>query len=101
MGYKNGNLIAYLRVFFKNEIRNKIIIGRVVTKVSYRGKGIGKELMKIGIKNIYKYIGKKDIYISAQEHLIKFYSSLNFSCLGETYLEDGIPHISMVLRIDK
>ena len=36
------------------------------------------------------------IELSAQEYLISFYISLGFISCGETYLEDGIPHIKMV-----
>ena len=39
---------------------------------------------------------EKKILISAQTYLTKFYNSLGFSQIGEGYLEDGIPHISMI-----
>ena len=32
----------------------------------------------------------------AQKYLEKFYNNLGFKTTGESYLEDGIPHIAMV-----
>jgi ElaA protein len=36
--------------------------------------------------------------ISAQAHLQKFYEDHNFKRIGEGYLEDGIPHVGMILK---
>lgn len=43
-----------------------------------------------------KYPGK-DIKISAQVYLQKFYESLGFDVVGEPYDEDGILHIDMIM----
>ena len=37
----------------------------------------------------------KEIKISAQEYLEKFYLDLGFEFRGERYMEDGIPHCAM------
>jgi len=37
-----------------------------------------------------------EIKLSAQKHLEKFYNNLGFKTIGESYLEDGIPHIAMI-----
>jgi ElaA protein len=37
------------------------------------------------------------IRISAQAHLENFYAQLGFESTGKAYLEDGIPHIEMLL----
>jgi len=36
------------------------------------------------------------IKIGAQCYLLKFYNNLGFKASGESYLEDGIPHIEML-----
>jgi ElaA protein len=36
--------------------------------------------------------------IGAQQYLTRFYSSFGFQQVGEPYLEDGIPHIHMLLK---
>ncbi|MDE5451142.1 GNAT family N-acetyltransferase, partial [Elizabethkingia meningoseptica] len=33
---------------------------------------------------------------SAQNYLLKFYGSLGFEPVGESYLEDNIPHTEML-----
>ena len=37
------------------------------------------------------------VKISAQTYLKKFYKELGFNSTGDEYLEDGIPHIAMLL----
>jgi len=36
------------------------------------------------------------IQMSAQYHLQAFYQNFGFSCVGDAYDEDGIPHITML-----
>ena len=38
---------------------------------------------------------EKEIKISAQAYLEKFYLDLGFEFRGERYMEDGIPHCAM------
>jgi ElaA protein len=37
----------------------------------------------------------QSIELGAQAHLSGFYRSLGFEAVGETYVEDGIPHLHM------
>jgi ElaA protein len=55
-------------------------------------------LMKFSIDEIYRIFGKKKLTISAQCYLIKFYENFGFQIVGESYLEDDIPHIKMVMN---
>ena len=89
--FQEHKLIGYARVFF-NE--SPCVVGRLVVHPKYRGKALGKKLMQ---KSITAVPETKEIFISAQEHLKGFYESLGFSQSGKGYLEDGIPHIPMVL----
>ena len=92
--YKNNILCGYTRIFPKNTYFKEASFGRAVVKKSYRGKGIGDELVKISIEQFEE----KTIKISAQSYLKSFYSSHGFNPLGEEYLEDGIPHTAMFLK---
>ena len=58
----------------------------------------GSLLMELSIKAIKDYFKEKTIKISAQTYLKKFYNELGFDPIGEEYLEDGIPHIAMLLN---
>ena len=60
-----------------------------------RGKSYGKELVKKCIEVCENNFETKEIKISAQEYLEKFYINLGFEFRGERYIEDGIPHCAM------
>ena len=93
----SDELLSYCRIFLATEKDDECRIGRVVVRKNARKKGLGKELMTKALDWLYKTQHKK-IRLEAQTYLIQFYSDLGFSIDGEEYLEDGIPHISMVYR---
>lgn len=74
-------------------------IGRVVLDPEFRGKGWGDRLMKYTMECCQRLYPGLSIFISAQEPLQLFYERLGFEKCGEGYLEDGIPHIPMVISI--
>ncbi len=99
MGYQNNQLVAYTRLLPAGASYPAYSsISRVVTAAAARGKGMGRELMVNSINWTKQLFPEHPIKISAQCYLIKFYESLDFQVLGESYLEDDIPHIAMVLK---
>ncbi|HDR7355351.1 GNAT family N-acetyltransferase [Bacillus wiedmannii] len=94
----NGEIIAYLRIVPAGVSYQEISIGRVFVKKEYRGQGIAEELLKKGLDFIQNELKEKTVKIQAQDYLRKFYSSFGFQTISETYLEDSIPHIDMVLQ---
>ena len=44
--------------------------------------------------------GGAPIKISAQKHLENYYNQHQFKSTGNEYLEDGIPHVEMILNIN-
>ncbi|GLQ33554.1 GNAT family N-acetyltransferase [Litoribrevibacter albus] len=72
-------------------------IGRVVVSEKARGRKLGYELMQRSIDAVWEATPAIPIKIGAQQHLEKFYGSLGFKTISEMYLEDGIPHIDMLL----
>ncbi|MEY8849497.1 GNAT family N-acetyltransferase [Psychroserpens sp. XS_ASV72] len=96
LGYKNGNLIAYSRVFAPGDYFKEASIGRVVVKASERKHQYGYDIMKASIKAIEKQFKETTIKVSAQTYLKRFYNTLGFFEVGEEYLEDGIPHVAMI-----
>jgi ElaA protein len=99
MGYDQAGICCYTRLIGPNLIYSGATsIGRVVNHIRNRGKGFGKELMKVSIARIQNLFPGYPIKISAQTYLKKFYEDLGFSQIGEGYLEDGIPHIPMILE---
>jgi ElaA protein len=93
MAYQDQQLLAYARIFAPEQ--NQAKIGRVVTKGSGRGQGLGQQLMQRAIAHCQQHWPKATIMISAQRYLEKFYQELGFEICSEPYLEDDIPHIAM------
>lgn len=96
VGLKNDKVVAYLRAFPPGVKYPEASLGRVLNLKEVRGKGIGKELIRLGIENIQKNFGQVLIKISAQSYLKNFYEGFGFKIIGEEYLEEGIPHYKMI-----
>lgn len=96
LGYHNGKLLAYLRAFPPGVKYEEASLGRVLVMKEGRNKGLGKELTKMGLEKIQQTFGNVSIKISAQAHLLKFYSEFGFRAVSEVYMEEGIPHIKML-----
>ena len=97
MGYHSGVLVAYLRIVKPGVSYKDPSIGRVLTKLSSRKKGLGKELMKRSLAFCSSTYPNSNIRISAQQYLLPFYHCFGFNPVGEGYLEDNIPHMEMLL----
>lgn len=95
MGEFDGEITAYARLFRAGDYFEEASIGRVVVRAAYRDKKWGHDLMREAIKAILVEFGDTRITISAQLYLKKFYESHGFTAVGESYLEDDIPHIEM------
>ena len=98
LGEIDHKVVAYSRIFKPKDYFENASIGRVAIAEKYRAQKWGHQLMQEAISGIENNFGIQSITISAQLYLKKFYESHGFVQIGETYLEDGIPHIEM-LRI--
>jgi ElaA protein len=95
LGELEGQIVAYSRLFKAGDYFENASIGRVVIHPDNRGKKWGHEMMQQAISGIERNFGTKQITISAQLYLKKFYESHDFIQTSEVYLEDDIPHIEM------
>lgn len=95
--YQQQHIIGYLRILPKGTSYPEYpSIGRVMIAPAGRGKGVGHELIQTGIDACLQKFTNQSIKISAQQHLAKLYQTHGFEQVSEMYLEDGIPHISML-----
>ena len=94
-GYIGDTLVACTRLIAPGITYEYASIGRVANARTYRGRGIGQELMRQSIKWCQQLFGDVPIKIGAQLYLKKFYEQFGFNVIGEVYLEDNIPHIHM------
>lgn len=93
----NDNVTAYLRIFEKE--KGVIQIGRVLTVE--HGKGFGGKILKEAVSLIKKQMNSERIYLEAQCYAIGFYEKEGFKVCSEEFLEDGIPHVKMILELEK
>jgi ElaA protein len=100
VGKLSEKVVAVARIVPPGLSYEEVSVGRVAVNSAFRGKRTGRELMEYTLELISEIYGKTPVRISAQCYLQTFYESLGFNASGESYLEDGIPHIEMLRRED-
>ncbi|GLP95895.1 GNAT family N-acetyltransferase [Paraferrimonas sedimenticola] len=100
LGYGgDGRLHAYLRALPAGLSYPQPSMGRVVVHPDYRGQGLGQLLVMQGLDLCQREWPNTDIKISAQSHLTRLYQEFGFKVTSPEYLDDGIPHVDMVLSL--
>ncbi|MET4703420.1 GNAT family N-acetyltransferase [Frigoribacterium sp. UYMn621] len=85
---------AYLRVLLDAEATHLDalrIVGRVVVRADRRGEGLAQLL----VARVMEQHGHESMLLHAQEYIAPLYAKFGFEVFGESYIEAGIPHISM------
>ena len=98
IGKKADKIVAYTRVFKPGDYFKNPSIGRVLVEESSRKSSLGKDIMLGSMDTIKRLFKNSIVELSAQTYLKKFYRDLGFIENGKEYLEDGIPHIRMLLH---
>lgn len=88
--------LSYTRLVPAGVKYKEASIGRVLTAPQARGMGMGHELMARSCEWLTLLWGAQPIRIGAQAHLQAFYRAHGFVTVGESYIEDGIPHVEML-----
>ncbi|MEO7106647.1 MAG: GNAT family N-acetyltransferase [Rhodoferax sp.] len=96
LGTHNGQLVAYARLFPAGIKFAEASIGRVITRSSARGSGLGHVLIQRAVESVHTVWGPQPIRIGAQARLKAYYSQHGFVDVGMPYIEDGIDHLEMV-----
>ena len=92
---EDGNIQAYIRVVDPNGKCDMVSIGRVLTV--NRGAGLGAKIVQEGIRIARDNMKADKIYIEAQVYAKGFYEKQGFEQISDEFMEDGIPHIKMLL----
>ena len=87
---------AYLRILNKGVKDERAAIGRVVAVK--RRMGLGSQILRAGIETAREYFGAGGIYLEAQTYARGLYEKQGFRQVSGEFLEDGIPHIKMILE---
>lgn len=87
-----GDAIACGRMFSNGHI------GRIAVMPEWRGKMVGTSIMEAFL-NYAEAHGYPQVDVDAQVHAKPFYQRLDFVELGEVFIDAGIPHIKMLLKL--
>ena len=74
---------------------------RIAILKEYRGRHLGRLLIREGLRAIRMNELHQNIYIHAQEHAGPFYTALGFRETGERTVEAGIAHITMRISAEQ
>lgn len=97
IAWSGTEVAGYLRVLAPGTLFDDPSIGRIITTKPFRGSGLGRDLVAKGLERTRQRYPGKPVRISAQKYLEKFYRDFGFVAVSEPYLEDGIPHVEMLL----
>ena len=86
---------AYLRILEAGTVSDYVTIGRVISV--RRRCGMGSRLLSEGIRIAKEAFGAEKIYVEAQEYAKGMYEKQGFRQISDEFLEDGIPHVKMLL----
>jgi ElaA protein len=92
----HGAVVAYTRILPAGVYYPEASIGRVVVAQNARGGDLGKELMRRSEEILYNTGHHGPVKLMAQSYLLKWYGSQGYIAEGDEFLEDGIPHTTMV-----
>jgi hypothetical protein len=72
---------------------------QVAVHTDFQRKGVGKLMVDFCEKLAFQN-GMKTIYLHARETAVPFYLSLEYSIVGNQFLEVNIPHYKMTKELD-
>ncbi len=89
----NGTAIATGRLLPEGKI------GRMAVLRQWRGQGVGHAIISCLIDPA-KLRGDQEIWLSSQVVAIPFYERYGFTCQGDQYMEAGLPHQDVSLKLN-
>jgi predicted GNAT family N-acyltransferase len=93
-----GEIVGTARLVIKEGGAGKI--GRVAVLREHRGAGRGAALMRRVMADA-RALGCRELVLDAQVYVIPFYERLGFAAKGDEFLDAGIPHRRMRLRLEE
>lgn len=74
-------------------------IQRVCVSKEFRGKGVGAEIIGFIVGHARRHRLAPFARLGSQTHALDFYRKLGFEAYGDNYLDAGIPHRDMQLKL--
>ncbi len=91
--YEGYEALGTCRVFFDEKL-GCYHTGRIAVLKEHRGKGLGRILVTEAEKAA-KNMGGTEVFIGGQVRVAAFYERLGYVSYGDTYLDEGVPHIGL------
>jgi predicted GNAT family N-acyltransferase len=98
LGRLDGVPIATARLLLETHDGGYPHIGRVAVLAEHRGSGYGREVMA-ALHREARERGFAGVTLAAQMHAIGFYEGLGYVARGPVFLDAGIEHRDMDLRL--
>ncbi|MBL4801344.1 MAG: GNAT family N-acetyltransferase [Emcibacter sp.] len=92
----DGKSTATARIRYLSDVAK---IERVAVLKNMRGYALGQRLMDFIIRDIKKNPAIKNLKLGAQIQVVTFYEKLGFESYGDEFLDAGIKHLWMQLKI--
>jgi predicted GNAT family N-acyltransferase len=73
-------------------------VGRMAVVKAWRGRGVGRALLELLLREA-RSSGLDRVDLNAQTYAQGFYARFGFRAEGPEFLDAGIPHVRMTLRI--
>jgi predicted GNAT family N-acyltransferase len=73
-------------------------IGRMAVLAAWRGRGAGSAILSL-LLELARKEGFDTVRLHAQTHAVGFYAKHGFTVTGDEFMEAGIPHRAMTLRV--
>lgn len=96
---EGGEVTGYLRMIPAGVSYREASIGRVLVREQFRRGGISRRMMRTAIDYMASEWGVPEIMIGAQAYLCGYYAEFGFRIVSEEYLDGGIPHYKMLLKL--
>lgn len=96
IAYADNVPVGTVRIRYKGGVKAKL--ERVAVLRSYRGRGIGREIVEASM-GLARANGAAEAVLGAQQAAIRFYERLGFHQTGEPFEEAGIPHIALTREL--
>lgn len=94
--WENEELAGVARLF-PDEIDGEKVahFGRFVVAPSHRGSGLSQGIMNHALRLCDEHFPHQPVFLTAQAPLETYYGSFGFTRCGETFDDEGIPHVPM------
>lgn len=98
LAWLDGQAIGTARTFTLPESPLRAWVGRIAVRKSARHQGAASRLLEalIALCRAKKF---ESIHLHAQSYVTELYRRHGFQALGECFMEEGIEHLEMVLKL--